>query len=101
MLLFKAFVTYLLKNVEHGIEHDIEHDVDSAYGVCIYIIDIPELFSSFNEDLAIYVGHEFESLLVCNIISFICLLRRQISYKPLGENGGIDHCENIFTSFSE
>ena len=28
----KIVVTYLLKDVEHG----IEHDVDSAYGACIH-----------------------------------------------------------------
>ena len=32
MHLHWTVVTYLLKNVEHG----IEHDVDSAYGVCMY-----------------------------------------------------------------
>ena len=39
MQLFLTVVTYLLKNVEHGIEHDI----DIAYGIYIYTLDISEL----------------------------------------------------------
>ena len=35
-----------------------------------YIIDIPDIYSTFNEHLAIKAEDEFDSLLVCNIILF-------------------------------
>ena len=44
-----TFVTYLSKDVEHGIEHDI----DGTYEVCIHQTFIPELNSRFDEYLAI------------------------------------------------
>ena len=52
------------------VEHGFEHDVDSSYGV---ILDIPELHNRFNEHYVIYADDEFDSLLVCNIVSFFLI----------------------------
>ena len=41
-----------------NIEHETEHDIDSVYGVCMH-----STFLNFTTD-------EFDSLLVCNIITF-------------------------------
>ena len=43
----KKLLWAVLKNVKHGIEHDI----DSTYGD-IKLLDIPEIYSKFYEDLA-------------------------------------------------
>ena len=48
------------------VEHGFVHDVDSSYGI---ILDIPELHSRF----VIYADDEFDSLLVCNIVSFFLI----------------------------
>ena len=36
-----------------------------------YIIDIPELYSRFNEYHVVQADDEFGSLLVCNIVRFL------------------------------
>ena len=47
MPLFRAIVTYLLRNVKYGIEHDIYS------GWSFHALDIPEFYSTFDEYLAI------------------------------------------------
>ena len=53
MQLHWTVVTYLLKNIEHGIKHDI----DSTYGnIRLYV---PEIYSRFDEQLSIEAEDEF------------------------------------------
>ena len=55
-----------------NLEHPTEHDIDIAYGVCMH-----QAFLNFTTD-------EFDSLLVCNIITFFlnCLWGGKLLTQP-------------------
>ena len=53
-----------------NIEHVIEHDIDSAIKWSLYTFDIHEIYSRFDEYLAIYKQMKNLTVLVCNIRPF-------------------------------